>query len=100
MLDLLGGLALELGDAVWDLAAGTVGWLFGFLADMIILLSAALPDGDLMQLPQVIGQWETGLGWLNWWMPVGQLVALLTTWVAATVAYYVFQYILRVLANR
>lgn len=95
MLDLLGGLAQEFGDGVWSVASGLIGWLFGALADVIIMFSAALPNGDLLQLPQVIEQWETGLGWLNWWMPVGQLAALLAAWVAATIAYYVFQFILK-----
>lgn len=95
MIEFLGGLASTFGEGVWDVASGVLGWLIGVVADLIIVLSAALPDGDLMQLPAVGEMWETGLGWLNWWLPIGQLAALLATWIAATIAYYAFQFILR-----
>lgn len=95
MIDFLGNLAVELGDSVWSVASGVIGWLFGLLADLILVLSAALPDGGIWELPEVAAQWETGLGWLNWWLPIGQIAAALAVWAAATVAYYTFQYILK-----
>lgn len=97
MIDFLGGLVLDFGDAVFDVAAGLLGWLVGFVANVIIMLSAALPS-DPFQLPEVMTEWETGLEWLNWFVPVGQIAAIIGAWVAATVAYYAFQFILRHLA--
>lgn len=97
MLDFLGGLAVELGDGVWSVASGVLSWLFGMVASFIISLSAALPD-DPLHLPEVFAQWETGIEWLNWFVPVGQIAAIMAAWVAATVSYYVFQFILKQLA--
>ena len=75
-MDLLGIISdavLRFGDSVVDVLAGAIGWVVGTLADLIILLSAALPDGGIWELPAVGGIWEQGLGWLNWWLPIGQL---------------------------
>lgn len=94
MIDFLSQLAMELGEGVWSVAAGLVGWAMGLLADLIILLSAVLPE-TLFELPQLAGMWETGLGWLNWFVPIGQMEAVLAAWAAATVGYYTFQYILK-----
>ena len=91
LIGILGDAVIHFGTTAIDVAAGGIGWVVGTLADLIIILSAALPNGDLMQLPQVAGQWEQGLGWLNWWLPIGQLAALMTTWVASTIVYFVFQ---------
>lgn len=96
-MDLIGilGTAFEtFGSSALDVIAGGLAWLVGLLADLMLVLSAALPD-DPFQLPQVAGQWETGLGWLNWWLPIGQIGVCLTAWVGATVAYYIFQFKLR-----
>lgn len=94
MLDLLGSLASELGDGVFSVASGILAWAIGLIADLILVLSAALPD-DPFTLPQVAADWELGLSWLNWFVPVGQIAVLLAAWVAATLAYYAFQFILK-----
>lgn len=97
VFEFLGNLALEFGDGVWSVASGLLAWGIGMIADLLLVLSAALPD-DPFQLPQVAADWELGLSWLNWFIPVGQLAALLGVWVAATVGYYAFQFILKQMA--
>lgn len=99
-MDIIGAL----GDAVWywgadalDVIAGGIGWVVGLLANFIIFLSAALPDGNLAELPQALNTWDTGLMWLNWWLPIDQLAAVMAAWVAATIVYFVFQFKLRAL---
>ena len=89
---MLADAAVKFGESAIDVAAGGVAWVLGTLADLLIVLSAALPDGGIWELPEVGGMWEHGLGWLNWWLPIGQLAAILAAWVAATVAYFVFQF--------
>lgn len=83
----------EFGEGVWSVASGVAAWGIGLLADLIIVLSAALPD-DPLEIPQVAEQWETGLSWLNYWVPVGQIAAMLAAWVAAVIAFHAFRYIL------
>ena len=94
LIGTLGDLALEFGDSVFSVAAGLIGWLVGMLADLILILSAALP-ADFAELPTLAAGWETGLGWLNWWVPVGQIALVIAAWAAATVAYYAYKFILR-----
>ena len=94
MIGFLGDLVLNFGDSVWDVCAGLLGWLVGFLASLITLLSASLP-ADPFQFPEVISEWNTGLSWLNWFVPIGQISAILAAWIAATIAYFTFQFILR-----
>lgn len=94
MLEFLGNLAVQFGDGVWSVASGVLAWAIGFVAELIIMLSAALPN-DPFTFPEVIEQWETGLEWLNWFVPVGQIAAIMGVWIAATVAYYAFQFILK-----
>lgn len=94
MLEFLGGLAAEFGDGVFSVASGILAWGIGLIADLILTLSAALPD-DPFTLPEVAADWELGLSWLNWFVPVGQIAALLGVWVAATIAYYMFQFVLK-----
>lgn len=91
-------------DAVWeygsdalDVVAGGIGWLFGMVADFIVFLSAALPDGNLAELPEALNNWDTGLMWLNWWLPIDQLAAVMAAWVAATLVYFVYQFKLRLM---
>lgn len=96
----LGDFVLTFGMDAFDVAAGALGWLIGLAADLLIVISAALPDGGFLELPEIAGIWETGLGWLNWWLPIGQIAAILGTWLGATLAYYFFQLKLRKLVFR
>lgn len=99
MFNVLYGLFEQFGEGVWGVVGGVVGWLVGVVADLIIALSAALPS-NIFDLPQVIGNWETGMGWLNWFVPVGQLKALLVAWVAATVAFYGTRFVFNFISKR
>ena len=35
------------------------------------------------------------LGYLNWFFPIGQAVAVMATWLAVVTSYFVYQWILR-----
>lgn len=94
MLEFLGGLAVEFGDGVWSVASAVLAWGIGLIADLILVLSAALPD-DPFTLPEVAADWELGLSWLNWFVPIGQMAALMGVWVVATISYYTFQFVLK-----
>lgn len=95
----LSGAADVLGSGVWAVVGGVCGWVVGCVASFVLILSAALP-GDIFQLPAVVGGWETGMGWLNWFVPVGQIELLLVAWVAATLAYWVAKHVFEFVAAR
>lgn len=84
------GLANRFGDKVFDAVGGVLGWLFGQLANFVTFLSAALPDNplDIAQFFENLEAWNRGLCWLNWFIPINQISALLAGWVAATLVYY------------
>lgn len=100
LVGLLGDAVLTFGTEALDVVAGGIGWLVGLVADLLIVLSAALPDGGIAELPEIAGMWEQGLGWLNWWCPVGQLAAIVGAWVASTIVYFFFKFKLRQLVFR
>ena len=52
VLEFLGGLALEFGDGVWSVASGILAWGIGMIADLLLVLSAALPDDPHHRLPR------------------------------------------------
>lgn len=35
------------------------------------------------------------MGWLNWFIPVGKILGILSVWLTAVSAYYVYQIVLR-----
>ena len=58
----------------------------------------ALPD-DPFKLPAVIGAWDTGIAWLNWFVPVTGILEIMALWCTATLSYYVGRYALEFFVN-
>lgn len=99
VFDFLNGLADTLGAGVWSVAGGVIGWVVGTVASVLLMVAAALPY-DIFNLPTVIASWEVGVGWLNWFVPVGELELLLAAWVAATLAYFTARNVFNFIAER
>lgn len=97
MLEMVLGLADTLGTGVFDAVGGIIGWLVGFLASFVLFVAAALPANpfDLEQYMQNLVNWETGISWLNWFVPIGTIELIMTAWVAATLAYYASRYVFK-----
>lgn len=65
-----------------------LGGLFTFLTSLFGLLpESPLPDLAAYVSGSAIG---TGLGWLNWFIPVGTLFGIATAWVACLAFYAAF----------
>lgn len=60
-----------------SLIQGVVGFLVSFL-----------PDSPLRAFGDVLEGVSLGLGWLNWLVPVGPMLAVLTAWLAALLVWY------------
>lgn len=86
------------GDGVFSFVGGVIGWCVGMLAQGILMLASALPD-NFLELPAVLDSWDTGLCWLNWFVPIGEMEAMLLAWVAATIVFYSSRYVARVVFN-
>lgn len=63
------------------------------LVDSILQLLPTSPFADL--LTQLEGAELPGLAWLNWLVPIPELLELLTLWLAAIVVYYAYSVIAR-----
>ena len=57
-------------------------------------IKAVLPTSPFRGLIDSIGSFEY-LGWLNWFFPVGECLAVLVAWVAVISTYYLYSIVLR-----
>lgn len=74
--------------------ANLVTWLNNVLNVIISAVISVLPQSPFANYDW--GSFDvTGLHWLNWFVPVGQMLTLLTAWAAAVASYYVVMAILR-----
>lgn len=96
MLEFLFGLVETFGEGALNAIGGVIGWVIGWIAQGILIFAAMLPD-NIFNMPNVTVAMETGLMWLNWFVPVGGIVGLLTAWVTATTAFYMGRFVFRVL---
>ena len=53
-----------------------LGTLFGWLGNL-------LPDSPFADYMQVTEDMRLGLGWLNWLLPISEMLVLLGLWIAA-----------------
>ena len=59
-----------------------------------VLILVLLPTTPFQQFIVGIGA-TPYLGWLNWFMPIGRCLTVLSVWWTAIVAYYAISWILR-----
>ena len=63
------------------------------LGDTLEWVLDLLPDSPFTAISNV--DVSGYMGWLNWLVPITQMVAILQTWVTAIIAYYLYVIILR-----
>lgn len=73
--------------------------MLAFLADLLHgvvgFLCAFLPDSPLRAFGDVLEGAALGLGWLNWVVPIGAMLAVFTAWLAALLGWYGVRLVLR-----
>lgn len=72
--------------------------MLGFLVDLfngfISLLTGLLPQSPFQNI--TLGQGiDTALGWLNWLVPVGDMLGIFSLWLAAAVIVGVVNFIIK-----
>lgn len=70
-------------SAIVSLLQGIIGWL-----------NSVLPSSPFQDLLNGAEGLQLGLGWLNWFVPIGGMLAVFTAFLAALIAYAVFKLIL------
>lgn len=60
--------------------------LTSLLATVFGFLDGLLPDSPFADAFQVTQQMSLGIGWLNWLMPIGEMLVIMSLWIAACLA--------------
>lgn len=69
-------------------------FIVGFLRSVMGNIVDLLPQSPFQEYYSGFGIAQQGLGWLNWFVPVGTLLAIMTAWLVAIAGYYVFKALL------
>ena len=62
-----------------------------FLRSVLGGLVSLLPHSPFEQFYSLTGLPVQILGWVNWFVPVGTLLGIMTAWLVAIAAYYVYK---------
>lgn len=68
--------------------------LVEFLRSVLGGLMSLLPQSPFQDFYSTLGFVGEGLGWLNWFVPVGSLLAIMAVWLVAVAGYYVYKALL------
>lgn len=79
----------EVGTVVFGFFNDVVEWL-KTIGDAVLLL---LPDSPFLFLRD--NRWDEILGYVNFFLPVKEILFVLTAWIACVIVYYTYQAILR-----
>lgn len=71
-------------------------WLTDALVDAAEAILGILPDSPFKFLATMDNsQFYQWMKWLNWFIPVQQIMTILSAWCGAILFYYIFQIVLR-----
>lgn len=68
--------------------------IVGFLRSVLGGLVSLLPQSPFQDVFSTLGFASQGLRWLNWFVPVGTLLGIMTVWLVAIAGYYVYKALL------
>lgn len=68
--------------------------LVEFLRSALSGLVSLLPQDPFVDVFSGFGALSQGLGWLNWFVPVGALLGIMSVWLVAIAGYYVYKALL------
>lgn len=72
-----------------------LGFLSGLLGGLLDFLTGFLPASPFADVITGMGSLGQGIGWLNWFLPVGDLLAIFGLWIAAALVWAVVDFIVR-----
>lgn len=62
-----------------DAILGFFGLIFGWI-------SSFLPENPFIGVVEILDDMRLGIGWLNWFVPLGEMLSLMALWLAAIAA--------------
>ena len=72
--------------------AGIFSTIFGWLADV-------LPDSPFADLAVITADLHLGIAWLNWFLPISEMLDMLIVWIGLCLAVTVVQFVLNATAD-
>lgn len=69
-------------------------FLSGLLSGILNLLGTLLPDSPFKDMAEVPESINTGIGWLNWFFPVGDCMLMMGLALTACVAYVAVRFVM------
>ena len=73
------------------------GWLLNYLSTIVDFLGDTLPDSPFASVTQGMSTndiIQSALGWLNWFVPIGSMSALMAAWLLIALAWLAVTYFL------
>lgn len=79
--------------------ARILGWLLTWINEFCLHINNALPTTALASIQSMDGYsaFMSYAGWFNYFVPVSALIAVTATWTSCIAAYYVYQFIMKLL---
>lgn len=74
-------------------------FLVGLLHGIFDVLNSLLPSSPFASLAGSLEGASMGLGWLNWFVPVGDMLTLFGLWLVALLGWYVARMTARTVAS-
>lgn len=74
-----------------------VNFLIESFVDIGNIIFGLLPDSPFKNIDKALD--KTFLGYINWVLPIGEIIEILTIWAAAVAIYYTVSNILRVIKS-
>lgn len=66
--------------------------VLGLLGKLVDFLTSFLPESPFANLGATLEGAATGIGWLNWLVPVSSMLGLLSAWLVGLAAYMAAYY--------
>lgn len=62
-----------------DAILGFFGMIFGWISNFF-------PENPFIGVVEILDDMRLGIGWLNWFVPLGEMLTLMSIWLAAIAA--------------
>lgn len=80
-----------------DIVKSALSWLLNWFNDMVMALLLLLPDSPFLKLNDynTLSDFRQIMGWINYFVPIGWFIAILTTYLTAVLIWYGIRWLLR-----
>lgn len=70
-------------------------WLLDFLSELAYTVLSILPDSPIQKISPDLSNFSEIMSWINYFIPIANLIAIMSTYLSAVLIYYAARWILR-----